>query len=315
MNHPDPPHSPSPPPEHPPRRVGFVGLAGVPNVDKSTLVNRLVGAKVSIVSDRPQTTRERVCGIYTDDRMQAVLVDVPGILEPADAFNEHLVEWAAFGLRHCDLILHLRDARRPPRGAVTPPEEEPVLAMLRRTNRPVWVVWNKIDRVPGNFFPAEAPDFNYQRAFGIAARTGRGLPLLLDAIADALPEGPLLYEPDQVSDRDLRFMASEMVREKLFRYLGQEIAYATATQTEIFDENRPGKPLIRVLIITEREAHKSIIIGKGGAMLKKIGENARKDIERLYGQPVFLQLWVKVRPKWRRSEAQLGQLGLKPPRG
>lgn len=290
-----------------PRHVGFVALAGAPNVGKSTLVNHLVGQKVSIVSDRPQTTRERVCGIYTDERMQLVLVDIPGILDPKDQFNQALMKSAALGLNGCHLVLHLRDARR-----VDDPADEPVREMIRRAGKRVWLVWNKIDRIPSKMFPACSDNLPYEKVFGISAKTGRGLPKLLESLAEALPVGELLYDPDQVCDRDLRFLSAELVREKLFRYLGEEIPYATATFTETFDENRDEKIYIRIVILTEREAHKPIIIGHQGALLKKIGQAARQEIETLCERPVYLDLWVKVRPKWRKDDYQLTELGLKP---
>ena len=312
--------TPQPAHSEPVRPVGFVGLAGLPNVGKSTLVNRLVGQKISIVSKRPQTTRQRICGIYTDSSMQAVLVDLPGIVDQAGpfestgVFNKHLVDWAAFGLARCDLVLHLRDARRPDSDA-----EQPVIAMIRKTRSPVWLVWNKIDligdrtssrRLEGCSGP---PDFPYARTFAVSARTARGLDALRGAIAETLPAGPLLYDPDQLCDCDLRWMAAELVREQLFRHLGAEVPYGAATQTETFDEDRPDPVYIRVVIISDRRAHKPIIIGKGGAMLKRIGQKARLEIERLLGRPVYLDLWVKIRPKWRKDENQMAGLGLSPP--
>lgn len=288
------------------RSVGFVGLAGMPNVGKSTLVNRLVGQKVSIVSDRVQTTRQRVCGIYTDRSVQAILVDIPGILKPADTFNETLMDCAARGLEGCDLVWHLRDAHRP-----NPMADAPVVEMIRRSRKPVWLIWNKIDRLKGNPLPAQGKELTYERVIGLSARTGRGVDQLIGALGEALPKGPLLYDADQVCDRDLRFMVAELVREKIFRYLGREVPYATTTVTDQFDETRGGKLYIRIVIYTEREAHKPILIGKNGAMLKKVGEKARPEIEALCGRPVYLELWVKVRPKWRKNDYQLTQLGLK----
>ena len=290
--------------------VGFVGLAGAPNVGKSTLVNRLVGQKVSIVSRRPQTTRERVCGIVTDPSMQAILVDIPGVTAPRDALGRFLLDCAAASLKGCDLVIHLRDARR-----AAAPEDDLVLQTIRDSGKPCWLVWNKIDRLaPGQrpaALPAESP---YERALSISAKTGRGVPELLAAVAETLPAGPMLYDPDQISDRHVRFMVAELVREQLFRHLGQEVPYGTAAETEVFDEDRPGgKIFIRVLILTERKAHKPILIGEGGQTLKKIGQQARRQIEELLGEPVFLELWVKIRPHWRADEDQLKRLGLKPP--
>jgi GTP-binding protein Era len=293
---------------YPPRATGFVGLAGVPNVGKSTLVNKIVGQKVSIVSDRPQTTRERICGIFTGERLQVALVDIPGILDPKDRFNESLMAWAELGIAGCDLVLHLRDARRP-----KDPADLPVQDMVRRSAKPVWLVWNKIDRVPGKMFPAHCEDLPYQKVFGIAAKSGRGVPELVEALALTLPRGPLMYDPEQVCDRDLRFLVAELVREKLFRYLGQEIPYATAAVTEQFDEERGEKLYLRVDILTERKAHKPIILGRDGEMIKKIGQAARREIETLCGRPVYLELWVRIAPKWRKNEQQLLELGLRPP--
>ncbi len=296
------------------RPVGFVGLAGAPNVGKSTFVNRLVGQKISIVSDRPQTTRERVCGIYTDDRLQVVLVDIPGIMDQTqahDPFNRALLETAERALIDCDLVLHLRDGRHP-----DDPRDEAVRVLLKNVSRPKWLIWNKIDRTPGRLWPAAPPSheiyrLQYDRVLGISAKTGRGFTSLLDFLIQTLPRGPLLYDQDQLSDRDLRHLAAELVREKLFRYLGEELPYQLATFTEKFDEGNREKIVIQVTILTEREAHKPIIIGEGGRMLKKIGQAARVELERLFERPVFLELWVKVRPKWRQNERLLVELGLK----
>lgn len=288
------------------RHVGFVGLAGVPNVGKSTLVNRLIGQKISIVSDRPQTTRERISGVYTNEKMQCILVDIPGILNARDRFNQALMDCAETGLVGCDLVLHMRDVRRP-----HGPEDEPVRELIHRSGKRAWLVWNKVDRAAGKMFPEGDKALNYERVFGISAKTGRGVDKLMAAVTETLPMGPLLYDADQICDRDMRFLAAEMVREKVFRYLGAEIPYSTAAFTEVFDEERAGKLFIQVTILTERDAHKPIIIGHKGAMLRKIGEAARREIENLCDRPVFLELWVKVRPKWRKNEHMLKELGLK----
>ena len=291
----------------PRRAVGFVGLAGLPNVGKSTLVNRLVGQKISAVSRRPQTTRERIHGIVTDESMQVALVDIPGVVEPTDALGECLMDSVARGIRQCDLVLHLRDARRP-----DTENEGPVFDLLRKLHAPVWLVWNKVDRLDRPPPSGVGGPIEYDKVFAISARTGRGLEPLRKAIGGALPHGPLLYDPDQLCDRDLRYLVAELVREQLFRHLGQEIPYATATQTERYEEADEGKIHIRVMIVTERRAHKPIIIGRRGAMLKKIGHDARLEIERLVGRPIYLELWVKVVPKWRKNKQRLAELGLRP---
>jgi GTP-binding protein Era len=293
----------------PPRRVGRVGLAGAPNAGKSTLINRVVGQKVAIVSERPQTTRERSCGIFTDDRMQLVLIDLPGITEPRDRLGKTLLGWVEHGLRHCDLVLHLRDARRS--GEADDPR---VIQAIRDSGKRAWLAWNKIDRVPRWTPPPLPAELPYERQFGVSGLRGDGLDALLAALAQAMPVGPLLYDPEQASDRDLRFLVAELVREQAFQRLGQEVPYGIATQTEIFDETRDDeKVYIKVWIVTEREAHKPIILGKGGTMLKAIGQAARLEIERLLEAPTYLDLWVKVRPKWRSDPRQLNALGLRPP--
>lgn len=296
-------------PEFSNRAVGFVGLAGAPNVGKSTLVNHLVGQKISIVSDRPQTTRERIFAILTTPELQSIFVDIPGITEARDRLGVHLLGWVAVGLKGCDLVLHLRDARKPAN-----PEEDQVAEMIRAAGKPVWLVWNKIDRLKSRTPPPTPSELPYERTFAISAKNGHGLEPLVSALAERLPRGPLLYDPEQLSDRDLRYLAAELVREKVFRYLGQEIPYGIAAYTEEFDEQREGKVYIRVNIITERANHKKMIIGHNGAMIKKIGQSARDEIEQLMGAPVFLDLWVKVREKWRSKDAELDHLGLRPPK-
>ena len=224
--------------QSPQTRVGFVGLAGAPNVGKSTLVQSPGGAKglhcFGTVPDHPRTGVRH----YSDATMQAILVDIPGILDARDRFNMALMEWAEMGLAGCDLILHLRDARRP-----NDPADDPVRAMLAKAGKPTWQVWNKVDRMAGRLYPSACDPALYEKSFGLSAKTGRGVEPLLEALREALPAGPMLYDPEQICDRELRFLAAELVREKVFRYLGQEIPYATATYTEVFDENRGERSL------------------------------------------------------------------------
>lgn len=297
-----------PPDDGPPHRAGFVGLAGVPNVGKSTLLNRLVGQKVSIMSNRPQTTRHRVCGILTEPGFQAVFVDVPGIPADPGDFNRALVDCADVSLRGCDFILHVRDA-----STAGGPDDAGVVERLRTIGLPVWQIWNKIDR-PKSIPQAELERaaLDYERTFFVSARTGKGLGVLVRAIAARLPEGPALYPEDEASDRDLRFLCAEFVREKLFLFLRQEIPYGLATWTESFEETPGRPPRILVEIQTEREAHKGIVIGKGGSMLKQVGTAARIQIEEMMGEPVYLELRVQVRPGWRSDPRELERLGLAP---
>lgn len=287
-----------------PTRAGFVGLAGVPNAGKSTLVNRIVGQRISIVSSCPQTTRHRLCAIWTEGNFQAVLVDVPGILETQEKFNTTLVHCAEEGLKGCDLILHLRTTR-----SAGTPDEARVEAALASLRIPVWQVWNKIDLAAPRPVPSSSP-VHYVRNFAISGKTGKGVGRLRAAIAEALPEGPWMFPADDLSDRDLRFLAAERVREKAFLYLHKELPYSIATWTETWEEREEGKTFVRVVIQAERESHKSIIIGQGGEMLRKIGAAARRDIESLSGGPVYLELWVRVKPHWRRDDEELRRLGM-----
>lgn len=285
-------------------RAGFVGFAGAPNVGKSTLVNCLVGQKIAIVSSCPQTTRHRLRAIWTEANCQAVLVDVPGILETGEKFNLALVDCAQEGLRGSDLLLHVRTAR-----SADSADEARTLEVLRSMKTRIWQVWNKADQAP----PAASelgPSNLYEKTFVISAKSGKGVGPLKQAIREALPEGPWLYPEDDLSDRDMRFLASERVREKLFLYLQKELPYSVATWTEAWEERPGGKAFVRVIIQAERESHKRIIIGKGGEMLRKIGSAARREIEDIYGDSLFLELFVRVKPHWRRDDEELKRLGL-----
>lgn len=286
-------------------RSGFVGLAGAPNAGKSTLLNRLVGQKVSIVSRRPQTTRHRICGIVTEGAMQMILVDVPGILATEERFNQTLVEIAETALRGCDAVIHLRSPDTAGSG-----DEERVVSILKTIRRPTLEVWNKMDLADER--PPEMPTgIEYAASVNVSALTGRGIDELKKTIEGLLPEGPMFYDPEDISDRDLRFLAAEIVREKVFKLLRQEVPYGIATWTEEWEDRPEGTAFVRVVIQTEREAHKQIIIGENGSMIKKIGQTARPEIEELAGGPVFLELFVRVKPKWRKDPSELNRLGLK----
>ncbi|MCX8035668.1 MAG: GTPase Era [Candidatus Sumerlaeia bacterium] len=290
-------------------RAGFVAIAGKPNVGKSTLMNALIGAKVSAVSRRPQTTREQIKGILTRDNGQIVFVDMPGLIQPRDRFNECLMEQAVEALRDVDLLYHLVEADDP---APLSPE---VAESLARVKCPRFLVVNKIDRLDRNA-PRETPALSqivahYDETFWISALTGQGLPQLLERTMARLPVHPPYYEGDELTDRDARFLAAEIVREKLFELTGQEVPYSIATECEEFKERAEQKHYIRVRIYVERESQKKLVIGADGRVLKKVGELARKDIEALLGHPVYLELWVKVLKNWRKNEADLRRLGYK----
>jgi len=292
-------------------RCGFVAILGKPNAGKSTLLNRLVGEKVAIVSPRPQTTRDRINGILTDENSQAIFVDMPGLVEPRDRLNEALVESIRQALDGIDGVIHLIDVTD------AYPMAPPAPETLDAIQVPLFAVVNKVDLLPGPFDlerrldekPGWIEPDRYQAILPVSATTGAGTDSLLEALRSILPEGPPLYDPEIPTDRDLRWLAGETVREKVFLLLGEEVPYAIATQTEEFAERPDGKWFIRVTIFVERESQKGIVIGSGGQMLKKIGQAARGEIESMADHPVFLELWVKVRKNWRKKEIELRRFG------
>ncbi|MEO8376508.1 MAG: GTPase Era [Candidatus Sumerlaeota bacterium] len=298
-------------------RSGIVALLGKPNAGKSTLLNAITGAKLSAVSPLPQTTRERTAGVYTDDDCQIVFVDLPGLMKPLDRLNEALRDNVFEGISQVDAVLHLTDV------ADDAPLTEEIAAALARVKSPVILAVNKIDGKraqvdPGSWagekIGAEQKKL-YRGIIGISAQTKKNLPELVLQIAKLLPEGPHLYDEDTITDRDLRFLAQEMIREKLFAYLHEELPYATAVLIDEFKERDGAKWFISATIYVERESQKGMVIGKGADMLKKISSAARVDIEKLCDAPVFLELRVKVRENWRKKENDLrffGYQGKKP---
>lgn len=293
-----------------PFRSGYVTILGKPNAGKSTLMNAIVGEKIAITSDKPQTTRDQITGIFTTERFQIIFLDTPGVIVPQDRFNEALMARAAEALQETDVIYHLVDVtdREPP--------NERLLELLRRTKKiPRLLVVNKVDRrsaartgappIPPGITPSD-----YEDLILVSALKRQGLDLLIERTLSFLPEGPLYYSPDQLSDRDERFLVSEIVREKVFRRTGAEIPYSVYTTVEEFEE-RPDKDYIRILIYVERESQKGILIGQGGRTLKDIGQDARRAIENLTGRPSYLDLHVKVRKDWRKKETDLNMWGFK----
>ncbi len=289
-------------------RSGFVAILGKPNAGKSTLMNALVGGKVAIVSDKPQTTRDRIAGILSHADYQIVFLDTPGVIVPHDRFNEALMGRAADALDSVDVLYHLVDA-----ADREPPNERLAELLGRARGCARFLVVNKTDAAGENALPPGVDPAAYDRTVRISALRETGLDELLAATLDRMKPGPLYYDPEQISDRDERFLAAEIVRERVFHNLGKEIPYAVFTETDAFEERPNGKDLIRVVIHVERESQKGIVIGERGAMLKRIGQEARAAIEELTGRPAYLELWVKVRKNWRRKEFDLDHFGFKLP--
>ena len=279
-------------------RCGVVALAGAPNAGKSTLLNALVGADLAITSPKPQSTRQPVVGIRTDPGVQLVFIDPPGLLEPRYLLQESMLQQAVDALRGADAVLHLHSLHD---GEVAPLETLVPEGALR--GQPVATVLTRVDEVPPERRPAAGPS-----VFLVGATTGEGLEPLLEWCRDQAPPGPFQYDPDDMSTQPLRFFAAEYVREAAFELLGEELPYALATEVDEFREH--SDPVyIRVTLYIERESQKGMVIGRGGRTIKALGATARERIESLLGQRVYLDLWVKVLPKWRRSAESLRELG------
>lgn len=299
-----------------PFRAGYVALLGKPNAGKSTLLNALVGLKLAAVSPLPQTTRDRLTGIHTDDARQIIFVDLPGMVDASDRLNECLRENVLEGVREADAILHLVDVDDPE--PVTPD----LRVVLLQGRVPVVLAVTKLDGKRSSVDPAcwvgerLPPDLRarYRAVVGVSATGRKGLDGLLAALTELLPESPLLFDAEQTTDRDLRYLAGEAIREKAFLFLQNELPYAIAVQIEEFREQAGEKWFISASIIVERESQKGIVIGAKGDMLRRIGSAARRDIEELCEAPVFLELYVKVRERWRQNDLMLRQFGLRPPK-
>ncbi len=287
---------------------GFVALVGRPNVGKSTILNRLVGQKVSITSRRPQTTRHRILGIKTDKEHQIVFVDTPGLhASQPRAMNRYLNRAAVDSLADVDVVIFVVEGTR------WQADDDWVLEKLKHLSCPVIAVVNKIDRLADKAallpaLQALAGKREFAEIIPLSAKTGAQLQTLEEAVLKRLPVSPPFYAEDQVTDRSERFLAAELVREKLFRKLGEEIPYGLTVEIERFREE--DKVLhIHALIWVEKASQKPIVIGNKGQLLKDVGREARQDMQQAFGQKVFLQLWVKVKEGWADDERALQSLG------
>jgi GTPase len=289
-------------------RAGFVAVVGRPNVGKSTLVNRLVGQKVAIVSDKPQTTRNRILAVVNRPGAQIVLFDTPGIHKPMHRMNERMVDSAVHSIGQVELVLWVIDATEE-----YGPGDRHVRDILKRSGRPVILAINKIDRMPKPNVLKVIEQYRHLLDFAevvpISALKGDNVDRLADQLVAHLPEGAALYPDDFLTDLPERFFVGEMVRERILRLTREEIPYTSGVVIESFKEE--GQ-LVRIeaSILVERDSQKGILIGKGGAMLKSIGTEARKEIEAFLSTKVFLGLFVKVREHWREDAATLEQMGV-----
>jgi GTPase len=290
-------------------RCGFVALLGAPNAGKSRLLNHLTGAKLSIVTPKPQTTRFRVLGIMMRAESQVLLVDTPGIFKPRRRLDRAMVAAAWTGVRNADLALMLVDAK-----AGANDEVRTILTELARGALRRWLVLNKIDLVARERLLPLAQELNdlalFEHTFMISARTGDGVPRLADALAQAVPEGPYLYPPDDLTDLPDRLLAAEIVREQVFLQMREEVPYATTVETEGWQERPDGSVRIDATIYVSRPGHKAILIGEQGSRIRAIGALARAELAKILERPVHLFLNVKERPGWDEERARLRALGL-----
>ena len=282
-------------------KAGIVTVAGKPNAGKSTLLNRIVGQKLAITSQKPQSTRDRVVGIHTTGDMQMIVFDTPGLLEPKYELQAAMRSTALHALQDADLIVYLADASDGP-----PPQLHEAAGLDTPPRAPVIEVLNKSDLLPPHRksqLAIERPD-----AIQVSALTGEGVDVLMSKISESLPESPFLYPEEDVSTQSVRFFVAELIRETVLEQLHDEIPYSVAVGIEEFRENR-SPVYIRAVVYVERESQKRIIIGAGGSRIRDVGQAARKKIETFVGQSVYLDMWVKVLPNWRRSTSALERFG------
>ena len=289
-------------------KSGFVAVVGRPNVGKSTLLNQIIGQKIAIVSDTPQTTRNRILGILTLPDAQILFLDTPGIHKPQHKLGEYMVNSARSALREVDLILFVSDVTES-----VGPGERFILDMLKQEQTPVILVLNKVDLVAKDKLLPIISQYSAFRDFSaivpVSALAGSNVDRLLSVIKDLLPEGPQYYPEDEVTDQPERVVAAKFIREKIFRLTREEIPHSTAVEVEEMKTRPNGDVFLRATIYVERESQKGIIIGAKGAMLKEIGQQARLDMENIFGSRFFVDLWVKVKNDWRNKEGSLRMFG------
>ena len=294
------------------KKTGFVALIGRPNVGKSTLMNYLIGQKIAITSNKPQTTRNRIQTVYTDERGQIIFLDTPGIHKAKNKLGEYMVNIAERSLNEVDVVLWLVE----PSNFIGAGEKH-IIEQLKKVKTPVILVINKIDMVKREeilaFIDTYRKEYDFAEIVPVSARTGDNTDELVKVILNYLPYGPQFYDEDTVTDQPERQIVAELIREKALHCLNEEIPHGIAVTIEQMKERKGanGEPIwdIEATIICERDSHKGIIIGKGGAMLKKIGSAARYEIEHMMEQKVNLKLWVKVRKEWRNSDLLIKNFG------
>ncbi|WHE87789.1 GTPase Era [Lachnoanaerobaculum gingivalis] len=294
-------------------KSGFVALIGRPNVGKSTLMNTLIGQKIAITSNKPQTTRNRIQTVFTDERGQIVFLDTPGIHKAKNKLGEYMVKVSTRTLRDVDMVLWLVEP-----STFIGEGDEHIFEILSSVNIPVILAINKMDSLKQKDDMLEviakySSRMQFAEVVPVSALKGTNTDKLLDIIFKYLSEGPMYYDEDTVTDQPIKQIAAELIREKALRFLQEEIPHGIAVEIDTFNYRDSGDMVdIEAAIVCEKDSHKGIIIGKGGSMLKRIGTAARKDIEGLLECRVNLKIWVKVRPKWRDSDVQMKNFGYNP---
>ncbi|MGE7724398.1 GTPase Era [Bacillus cereus] len=291
-------------------KSGFVSIIGRPNVGKSTFLNRIIGQKIAIMSDKPQTTRNKIQGVYTENDAQVIFIDTPGIHKPKHKLGDFMVKMAQTTLKEVDIVVFMVNAVEGfGRG------EEFIIEKLKETKQPVFLVINKIDQLHPEQLLELIDQYRKLHEFAeivpISALDGNNVDALIGTIKKYLPEGPQYYPENQVTDHPERFIIAELIREKVLHLTREEVPHSVAVVIDAIQKREGGAVYINATIVVERASQKGIIIGKQGKMLKEVGKRARFDIEALLGSKVFLEVWVKVQKDWRNKMSQLRDLGFR----
>ncbi|WP_025028201.1 GTPase Era [Caldalkalibacillus mannanilyticus] len=292
-------------------RSGFVSILGRPNVGKSTLMNQIIGQKIAIMSDKPQTTRNKIQGVYTTEEGQIIFIDTPGIHKPKTKLGDYMVKAATSTFKEVDLILFLVDVADG-YGA----GDQFIIDQLAQVKTPIFLILNKIDQIhPDKLLPIiqqYSELLSFAEIIPISALQGNNVNTLLEQILNRLPEGPQYYPTDQITDHPERFVVAELIREKILELTREEIPHSIAVEIEQMKARENSETIyVSAVIYTERDSQKSIIIGKNGVLLKEIGKKARYDIESILGSKIYLELWVKVKKDWRNKMVQLRNFGFR----
>lgn len=290
-------------------KSGFVSIIGRPNVGKSTLLNQILGQKIAITANKPQTTRNRILGIHTTNDAQVLFLDTPGIHKATGKLNKYMVDQALSACRGVDAVLFLVEATDRVGGG-----DDYILDLLAQSELPIYLVINKVDLVAKDkllpLIQAYSERFKFQEIIPAAAATGEGVERITSLVTQCLPTGPMYYPEDMVTDLPERFIVAEMIREQILHRIHQEVPYGVAVQVETFEE-RPGKNLVAIqaVIYVGRDAHKRILVGKGGSMIRTLGQESRREIETFLGTRVFLELFIKVKKNWMDSDRMMREFG------